>query len=162
VFLLVLLAASVSLNCSGILDTDDCPGVRYPPDTRCQITIKQGVWGNVWFWEGDFQPFCPTGTISPVVREVLAYNATNHDSVVRVGYGGFFSEIHTELIGKTTSNVTGFFELDLRAGKYSFFVREDTLFYANGGDGQGFIMPAKVVEDSVTECHIDITYKSYW
>ncbi|MFQ5905487.1 MAG: hypothetical protein ACE5JA_02850 [bacterium] len=106
----------MSVGCSGILNTGDFPGLRYPPDARRQVTVKQGVCGNVWFWEGDFQPFCPAGTIGSVAREVLAYNPANHDSVVRVGRGGFFSEIHTDLIGKTTSNLTGFFGLELPPG----------------------------------------------
>ncbi|MDZ7765838.1 MAG: hypothetical protein U5K00_15710 [Melioribacteraceae bacterium] len=32
------------------------------------MTISEGVWGNVWFWEGDFMPGSPDGTITPVIR----------------------------------------------------------------------------------------------
>jgi hypothetical protein len=136
-------------------------GIRYPSDTSDQVTISQGVWGNVWFWEGDFMPFEPTGTITPVVREIHVHTLTPVDSVNQVSYSPFYYEIYTQLVTVTTSNRTGFFEVTLPPGRYSFFVKEDSLFYANLFDGEGNILPATVVEDSVTRIQIDITYRAY-
>jgi len=132
----------------------------YPSDTSDQVTISQGVWGNVWLWEGDFQPIEPSGTITPVVREIFVHTLTPLDSVDQVGYSAFYYEIHTPLVTTTESNITGFFEVELPPGQYSFFVKEDSLFYANLFDGQGNILPATVAEDSVTKVQIDITYKA--
>ena len=140
-------------------------GIQYPPDTSDQITITQGVWGNVWFWEGDFMPVIypalPTGTITPVVREIYVHTLTPRDSVSQVGYSPFYYEIYTQLVTTTWSNSTGFFEVALPPGGYSFFVREDSLFYANRDDG-AYILPATVVDDSVTKVQIDIDYMATW
>ncbi|MEW6686966.1 MAG: hypothetical protein AB1393_12310 [Candidatus Edwardsbacteria bacterium] len=138
------------------------PGIQYPPDTRSQVTIVQGVWGNVWFWKGNFMPGSATGTITPVVRQVFVYKPVHIDSVVTVGYSPFYLAIHGTLVATTTSNNTGFFQMVLDTGKYSLFVKEDTLYYANLFDGEGYILPAKVARDSVTKVQIDITYEAYW
>ena len=146
------------LNCDS--STDNCPRIEYPPDTYQQITISQGIWGNVWFWEGDFQPICIQGKITPVAREVCIYKGTPIDSVIRFQNSfTFFTEIKTTLVKVTRSNSTGFFEAELPPGAYSLFIKEDSLFYANGGDNQ-YILPAYVSGDSLTKVQIDITYKA--
>jgi hypothetical protein len=131
---------------------------EYPPDTRSQATIQQGVWGNVWFWEGDFMP--PVwGTITPVSRTVYAYELTSYDQVKQVPYSSFFWSINSQLVAVTTSNSTGFFQMELPPGRYSFFVREGSQFYANGDDGK-YIMPAAVETGLLTKVQIDITYNA--
>lgn len=130
---------------------------HYPPDTSNQVTIEQGIWGNVWFWEGDFQPV-GFGKITPVVRTVCVYELTPLDSGV-IGSRPFYSQILTQLIASTQSNSTGFYQVTLPEGEYSVFVKEDSLYYANPTDGQ-FINPVEVVRDSVTKVQIDVMYKA--
>jgi hypothetical protein len=125
-----------------------------------QITIHQGIAGRVWFWEGDFMPMSPSGKITPAVRKVLVYTPTRTDSALRVGYGGFYSHILTTLVAEATSNDSGFFQVTLQSGRYSLFVKEDTLFYANSFDGEGYIQPVNVLSDSITAVRIDITYRA--
>lgn len=134
-------------------------GYRIPPDTSNQVTIDQGIWGNVWFWEGNFMPGSATGTITPVEREILVYEATRYDSVVLTG-GGFYRAILTRFVARTRSNKTGFYEVSLPPGKYSLFVVEDTLYYANPSDGAGHIQPGTVVASQVTKVQIDIDYRA--
>jgi len=140
----------------------DCKdhGVSYPPDTRNQVTISQGVWGNVWFWEGNFQPVEPTGTITPVERQVLIYEATSLDSVSTTR-GGFYREIRTRLIATTASNRTGFFQLGLPPGVYSVFVKEDSLYWQGAGNSIG-IGGFRVSSGSVTKVQIDINYRAVY
>ena len=152
---------SVVILVFGVHCKEEYRGIEYPPDTSDQITITQGVWGNVWFWEGNFMPCVPSGTITPVVREIYVHSLTSLDSVSQIGYSPFYSEIYTQLIAITESNSTGFFEIALPPGRYSLFVREDSLFYANSFDGEGNILPATVVEDSVTKTQINIDYLAY-
>ena len=131
-------------------------GSKLPPDTRNQVTISQGVWGNVWFWEGNFQPTEPTGTVTAAERQVLIYEATQGDSVSFAG-GGFYREIRTKLIGTTSSNKTGFFQLALPPGEYSAFVKEDSLYWQGTGNSIG-IGGFTVLSGSITKVQIDINY----
>jgi hypothetical protein len=131
---------------------------EFPPDTQGQVTIEQGVWGNVWFWEGDFMP-PGWGTITPVSRTVHAYELTTYDQVKQVPYSCFFWSIRSQLVAVTTSNSTGFFQMELPPGRYSFFVREGSQFYANGDDGK-YILPATVETNFGTKVQMDITYEA--
>ena len=56
------------------------------------------------------------------------------------------------------SGADGRFAVQLPVGRFSLFVREQSMFYANGWDGQGFIYPIDVAADTVTEVQFDITY----
>lgn len=47
-----------------------------------------------------------------------------------------------------------------KALKYSVFVTEDSLFYANGHDSAGHILPGLVTTNAVTKVQVDITYKA--
>ncbi len=135
----------------------------YPPDNEYKVTITQGVWGNVWFWKGDFMPFIDPNRakIYPVIRKIYVYEATNDSMVERASFT-FFRKINSELITTVSSGIDGFYEVSLPPGKYSFFVKEDSLFYANGWDGEGDILSATVTENNTTKRQIDITYAAVY
>lgn len=142
---------------------EDC-GIIYPPSQEHRVTISQGVWGQVWFWEGDFMPTPCSGkqlhgTITAVKRELFIHEATTFDQVERTDSPVFFSAIFTPLIATVTSDSLGFFQITLPPGKYSFFVKEDSLFYANGVD-DSHIMPVVVTADSVSKRQININYRA--
>ena len=136
----------------------------YPSDNSYRVTIKQGVWGNVWFWEGDFMP-SPNGNnggkITPVVRKIYIYEATP-DSMVEPGGSSFFTSINSNFITQIVSDRHGFFQIELPPGKYSFFVEENGQYYANEWDSEGDILAAMVNENNVTKRQIDITYKAVY
>jgi hypothetical protein len=137
-------------------------GLDGPKDTSDQITITQGIWGDVWFWEGDFMPSISSnqsGKVTRVERDVWIYPATKNDSVVGAG-GAFYRKILTRLVARTRSNSTGFYQVALPPGKYSVFVTEDSLYYANGNDFAGHILPGVVTANAVTKVQVDITYKA--
>ena len=136
---------------------------KYPSDNEYKVSISQGVWGNVWFWEGDFMPAIDPNKakITPVVREIFIYEATT-DSMVEPPYGTFYTNINSNLIATTYSDVDGFFQVSLAPGKYSFFVKEDTLFYANLWDNEGHIQSATVTDNKVTKRQIDINYNAVY
>ena len=137
-----------------------------PPDNHEKVTIPQGVWGNVWFWDGNFMPTTDNsshGTITPVEREIRVHQATRFDSVTSSngGMGGvFFDSILTKQIATLRSDNTGFFQIELPPGKYSFFVKEDSLYYENGVDSAGHLVSASVTANSVTKRQLDITYRA--
>ena len=145
---------------------DNPVGGIYPPDNSYKVTISQGVWGNVWFWEGNFMPSpdnSSSGTITPLIREIFIYKATRLDSVERDTVSPvFIRSIYSQFIAKVNSDKDGFFQIALPVGKYSFFVKEDSLFFANEGDGDGYLMTAKVSENKVTKRQININYKAVY
>ena len=135
-----------------------------PPDNLYKVSIAQGVWGNVWFWEGDFMPSTDdfsNGRITAVEREIYVHKATA-DSMVVPQYGTFHTEINSNLIAVIHSDEDGFFQITLQPGKYSFFVKEGSKFYANSSDSEGYILSAKVEDNKVTKRQIDITYKAVY
>jgi hypothetical protein len=127
---------------------------------NCHIGEHEAVQGTILLWQGDFQ-CCPvTGIKTPVRREVHVYELTNNKQATQVGYSAFFSSIQTKFITKTTSDDSGFYHVRLHPGKYSLFIKENSLFYANGWDGYGNIQAVEVVEGSVSQFDIDITYNA--
>ena len=160
-FALVALSLALVGGCGG-----SSPKTETPKDMPSPVTITQGVWGNVRFWKGDFMPSIPpgSGTITPVVREVLIFEPTKHKActVAKDKGGGFFEQVPTKRVATTTSDATGFFQVSLPAGKYSLLVKERALYYANSEDGDGFLHPVTVASGSVTETPVDIDYEALW
>jgi hypothetical protein len=162
-----LVICVVALNgCGGgvcdPVEHEGYPGVQWPPRNGDRVTIEQGVWGDVWFWEGNFMPPCPTGTVTAVARELRVHALTEVGEVEPPGYSTFYTAVHTELIASTWSDSTGFFEIELEPGWYSLFAVEDTLYYASLFGGGGLVWPVQVVEGEVVETLFDINYLMYW
>ncbi|RJP81851.1 MAG: carboxypeptidase regulatory-like domain-containing protein [Desulfobacteraceae bacterium] len=134
------------------------------PKNDEKITISQGVWGNVWFWEGNHMPTLDenpvSGTITPVEREIYIHEATTIHDVSSAQDYSFYSEIHTPLMATTVSDADGFFQASLQPGSYSVFVKENNLFYAASFSGTGEINPVTVRQDTVQKVQVDITYQA--
>lgn len=131
-----------------------------------RVTISQGVWGNVQFWEGDFMPSIgskPRGKITPVVREIYIHEAARHSDVVYSSTNAvFIKQIKTKLVKKISSDKMGFFQTKLEPGIYSFFVKEDSLYFASETSGDGYLMAAGVKENTVSKRQININYKAVY
>ncbi len=135
-------------------------GVQPPPDEGPPPSITQGIRGEVWFWSGDFMPIRPSGSVTGVERDVWVHELTKLSQVDPGPSPGFFRAVHTPLVAETRSDTSGAYEVSLAPGRYSLFVRENDLYYANDFDGEGNIQPVEVVTDSVTPHRIDITYEA--
>lgn len=163
--LLLLLMISPLYHCERNFVTET-EQRRHPQDNADKVTIRQGVWGDVLFWEGDFMPSTDPlpsrGRIEPVIRDVYIYKATTQNQVRPRYTGPFYEEIDAELVKVVRSDVSGFYQAELDTGLYSLFVKEDTLFYANSFDSEGYIQPVRIFPDSVSNLQIDITYRSSW
>ncbi len=150
---LVLLAFTV-LGCGD--STSPCHSdLAFPPKHPERVTVSQGVWGLVAFWEGDFMPHCLSGTITPVGREMRIHALTRPDQVE--GVGPFFSEVRTPEVARVWSDADGFFQAALAPGKYSLFSVEDTALYANRLSS-GALCPFTVSPDTVIAVTFDITW----
>ena len=164
--LLILCAlAALALGCTQKSHSPCGPHpcqVDYPPHNEDLVTIDQGVWGDVWFFEGDFMPPCPTGTVTAVSREVRIHELAGLDDVDPPGYGCFYSAVHTPIVAVVQSGDNGFFEAALEPGQYSIFAVEDTVLYASWFGGGGIISPVTVAPGEATGIIFDIRYLSTW
>jgi hypothetical protein len=163
--ILVVAASAMALSAGVGCDDEtaspcgDAVAGAYPARNDDCVTIAQGLWGDVWFWDGDFMPICPDGTVTPAVREIRVHTLTTIGEVTPAG-PAFYTEVHTPLVATLQSDRLGFFEAELPPGSYSVFAVEDTLLYANGVDGDGHICPVEVLPGQVTSIRVDITYRA--
>lgn len=67
--------------------------------------------------------------------------------------------INTKLVTIVESDNEGFFQIELEAGNYSLFVKEEGKYYSNLFDSNG-IFPVNIDLDQVSEVRFDITYKA--
>jgi hypothetical protein len=118
--------------------------------------VAQGIWGDVWFWSGDFMPQCGTGSITPSVRELRIHEATTSSQTEGRYY--FFRRVNTPLVTTVRSDAHGFFQVSLPPGTYSVFSVEDSLLYGNVTDSLGYIESVTVAANKCSEKHFDITY----
>lgn len=156
--LLILLPFELMLWGCADLGTDT-GGREMPPDNHELVTVTQGIWGNVWVWQGDFMPSTDNvqcGSITPVSREVHIYEATSLQETIP-SIGTRFTTVNSRLVQIVGSQGNGFFQASLSPGRYSLFVKEDSALYANWFDGQGYVYPVTVVKDSATKFQIDLT-----
>ena len=128
-----------------------------------KISITEGVWGTLVKTEGNCMPVInwenTTCKQYPVKREILIYEYTKMNET-RHEFAKFF-EIYTKLVATTTCDEEGFFELALKPGKYSVFVREGDYLYANLFDGQGGIVPITVESSKISEIFLNLDYACY-
>ena len=132
----------------------------YPVRNGDRVSVSQGAWGDVWLWQGNFQPSCGVGSIQGVGRDMRIHELTSFDDVEVVGHSAFYRVITTPLVASVWSDAKGFFQVSLPPARYSLFAVEDTLFYANRFDGSANIFPFEVQQGEVTEIRFDITYEA--
>lgn len=129
------------------------------------VSIEQGVWGNVLFWEGDFMPGGTTHrSITPVIREIHFFEAATEADVGPVApYDTFYYDVFTPIVAVTTSDACGFFEVALDPGTYSAFVLEGDLYYGPLLANDGTIMKVTVPEaGGPVNFRMDIDYLAYY
>ena len=144
-------------SCSTEVSLDNsCYSKQDPPRNSAKLTIDQGIWGDIWFWKGNFMPV-ERGSICQVRRTVYIYELTTRDDVDQIGYSPFFSNIHTDLIAKVESDADGFFQVALEPGLYSLFIMEGENYYSNSYGSGGEIFPVEVIAGEVSEVLINIT-----
>ncbi len=154
-----LVLAGCDIVDGGIVDVDgSCVDPAVSPQEE-KLSIEQGIWGQLEFWEGNFVPEveCPSGTIRGVERTVLVFEATPDYRVVPAAQDDFFSEVQTQLVDSVRSDASGFFQVALEPGEYSVFVREGSLLYAHSWDDSD-VVTVLVQRASPTLLKLDIIY----
>lgn len=157
---IVTLACVAGCNGESASPCDDTAVAAYPARNDDCVTIAEGVWGDVWFWDGDFMPVCPSGSVTPAVREIRVHALATLADVVTGPRPAFYATVGTPLVATVQSDRFGFFEAALPAGRYSIFAVEDTLLYANALDGAGHLCPVEILPGQVASVRLDITYRA--
>ena len=151
-----------------ILGCDSRDGSVRPLETHSRpqsqeelVSIEEGLWGDVWFWTGDFMP-PETGRVFPVSREVIVFELATGDDVTSEGapYGRFVTEVRTTEVGRTQSLSNGFYEISLPPGEYSLFVVEESKLWKACPNWYNFISRVVVEPGAIAEAHIDITHQA--
>ncbi len=129
-----------------------------------QPTIKQGVFGKVLWLEGNVMPSpdAPNrGAGRAAVRTLQIYELTYLNQVE--GQSPLFTKINTKLVATVKSNKEGYFQCQLKPGKYSIFTLEDDGHrFANLFEGNGEIAAFEVKAKAVTTYSITINYKAFY
>ncbi|MDC0672792.1 hypothetical protein [Nannocystis radixulma] len=122
------------------------------------VGVSQGIAGAVCFWQGDFMPGDPEGTIRPVARTIEIHAVTRREEAKPSSTAAFWDSVSTPLVATASSGADGWFEVALPPGSYSLFVREPQGLFANGYDEAGIIASVEVVAGKVTRKQLDVDY----
>ena len=130
--------------------------------TNKQPKIKQGVYGNVTWLEGNMmpspdEPRAMSGR--PIERTINIYEIVNFKDVI--GQAPLFTSINKKLVRIVKTNKNGYYECELPPGFYSVFSREtESSFFANSFNGKGEISSVEVKSQAITKLDIVINYKA--
>ncbi|EHQ28154.1 hypothetical protein Mucpa_4063 [Mucilaginibacter paludis DSM 18603] len=124
--------------------------------------VKQGISGKVYLKQGNYMP-SPGKKAGPgqaVSRTIWIYRLTAREQAR--ASGSYFDHIQTKLVAKTQSDSEGNYAIALPPGKYSVFVDDNSLLYANSFDGKGNINPVEVKKDSISNKDITISSQAVY
>lgn len=129
---------------------------------QCPVRIKQGVYGKVFWQEGNQMPGPGNNNkkVKPIKRELWVYFSIQRDDLIK--QGKLFQIPDVKPMAKVESDENGCFQLKLPAGNYSIFTVEKSGLFANMFDGKGIVAPFKVVQGKSTQMNITINYKSIY
>lgn len=133
-------------------------------DNAKKLTITNGVWGTVSSMEGDCMPSVPTCNSCcrncPIKRTIKIYQYTLiGDAATSDPNTGFFDSFNTQLIAEADTDSNGFFQVDIKPGKYSIAVLENGKLYANTTDSIGGLNPFTLTT-ATQNVNLILTYKA--
>lgn len=122
--------------------------------------LKQGIEGYVQEYTGNFMPMKnrnhspSTPQPKPLATTIYIYQATNLKDVVQINQSPSYSAINTKFVTAVKSDSTGYFKINLPAGKYSIFIKHNQNFYANSFDEKNNIALVVVNQNIFTKVTI--------
>ncbi len=129
-------------------------------------TIKNGLFGFVLEWKGDFMPgAAPTGTIDSIQRDIYIYEKLTFDSIQNARteqYSWFWNvdSIKQKPLKIIKTNNRGFYQIQLDPGNYSAFAKfNSTTFYSNGGTADGQLGQIDYKNTALIQKNFDIDFE---
>ena len=124
----------------------------------------QGIEGHVFRISGNQMPSPDTKTYPPkgIKTTLYIFDLTNLTQVTRQDQSVFYSSVKTKLVKKIITDSTGYFKVELPAGRYSLFTKKGTLFFANWFDGNNNIAPVQVFPEKMTSVEFKIDYDAHY
>lgn len=124
----------------------------------------QGIEGYVFRISGNQMPSpdVKPNPLKGIKTTLYIFDLTNLVQVTRQDQSSFYSSVHSKLIKKIETDSTGYFKVELPAGRYSLFTKKGTLFFANWFDGNNNIAPVQVLPQKMTKVEFKIDYDAYY
>lgn len=121
---------------------------------------KEGIKGTIYRVQGNQMPAPgePPTRPQPFQTTLYIYELTNTSQVRHAPGASFYTAIHTKLVKHVKSDKKGKFKVKLSPGRYSLFVKNDDLFYANLFDDKNNIAPITVQKGQYTDVEVKVDY----
>jgi hypothetical protein len=129
-------------------------------ESSTSYTSRQGIEGYIYRISGNHMPSPDVKPSRPKgIRTALyIYPITNLSQVSRKENASFYTSIQTKLFRKIMSDTNGYFNAKLPVGKYSLFVKVDSLYYSNLFDGANNIFPVTVSQNKMTKVEFKVDH----
>jgi hypothetical protein len=134
------------------------------PVASCKNKVQQGVSGLVFEVHGNQMPAPGKGVPlrKGVQREFGIFLPASLSTAVKSKEDCFFKKPGSKLVSRARTGKDGCFNLALMPGRYSIFVKEKGLWYANSFGGDGEICQFEVFADSVTHVDFRINHGAWY
>lgn len=131
---------------------------------RPTVAKKQGIEGYLYKVTGNQMPSPDVKPARPkaVKGTIYIYQLTNISQAVKKNGSSFYSSVSTRLVKKVPTNSKGYFKVLLAPGKYSVFIKRDTVLYANRFDSQNNIAPVEVFAGKMSKIEVRMDYNAVY
>ena len=128
-----------------------------------QAAGTQGIKGNITWIEGNLMPGPDKkdGLKKGVQRTVFIYSVATASQAT--GEAPLYQEVKSKLVAKVESDSTGFYQCDLKPGRYSVLTKEESgKFFSGLSNDNMELSPVEVLENAMIVYDIQINYKAVY
>ena len=125
--------------------------------------FRQGIKGNVYLVSGNQMPSpdLPPSKPKGLKTTLAIFELTNTSQIKKSGK--FYEKPSTKLVELIQTDETGAYKMKLKPGKYSLFIRIDSLYYSNVFDDKFNIHPVEIKKGKWSVDNFTVNYDAvYW
>jgi hypothetical protein len=167
-FSVLIVCSTVLLGqCQTLKNVPPAKLVKQAKKNTCNLKLKTGIAGKVLELKGNFMPGPGRDNSSKkqaVVRTVVIYPLmTDKDLIAGESENGpmFYKGSKSKApVAVVQSDKNGCFKAALKPGRYSLFVIENGMLYANILDGDGYLNVFNVQPEEVTPFDVEISWQA--